>query len=134
MQPPPSQNDDGHHGWHDLAARVLDGHSLSADEGLAVLESADEELLDLLAAAYRVRRRWFGNRVQLNFLINAKSGQCGEDCGYCSQSRVSQAQIARYRLVGAEQVLDGARVAARRRAGTYCIVTSGVRPGRRDGT
>ena len=76
-----------------------------------MLEAADDELLDLLAAAYRVRRRWFGNRVQLNFLINAKSGQCGEDCGYCSQSRVSRAEIARYGLVTAEEVLDGAREA-----------------------
>jgi biotin synthase len=118
--------------WDDLAARVLDGHCLSAEEGLAVLKAADDELLDLLAAAYRVRRRWFGNRVHLNFLINAKSGQCGEDCAYCSQSRVSRAEIARYELLGPQQVLDGARQAAEGRAGTYCIVTSGLKPGRRE--
>ena len=47
--------------WHELADRVLDDHALTADEGLAILRSDDEELLDLLAAAYRVRRRWFGN-------------------------------------------------------------------------
>ena len=111
---------------------VLEGHSVSAEEGLAVLKAADDELLDLLAAAYRVRHRWFGNRVHLNFLINAKSGHCGEDCGYCSQSRVSRAEIARYELLGPEQVLDGARQAAQRRAGTYCIVTSGLRPGPRE--
>ena len=52
--------------------------------GLAVAD--DRELPDSLAAAYRVRIAWFGNRVHLNFLINAKSGHCGEDCGYCSQS------------------------------------------------
>ena len=83
--------------WHDLADRVLDGHRLTPEEGLGILLAADEELLDLLAAAYRVRHRWFGNRVDLNFLINAKSGLCGEDCGYCSQSRVSRAEIPRYR-------------------------------------
>ena len=79
-----------------------------------MLRAADEELLDLLAAAYRVRHRWFGNRVDLNFLINAKSGLCSEDCGYCSQSRVSKAEIAHYPLVTAERVLDGAAQAARR--------------------
>ena len=107
---------------------MLAGHRISPEEGLAVLRAADEELLDLLAAAYRVRHRWFGNRVDLNFLINAKSGLCSEDCGYCSQSRVSKAEIAHYPLVTAERVLDGARQAARRRSKTYCAVISGRAP------
>ena len=114
--------------WQELAERVLDGHRLTPDEGLAILRADDEELLDLLAAAYRVRRHWFGNRVELNFLINAKSGLCGEDCGYCSQSRVSKAEIPRYNLVTAEEILDGARMAAERQAKTYCAVTSGRAP------
>jgi len=111
---------------------VLEGHRLSTEEGLAILRSPDEELLDLLAAAYRVRRRWFGNRVHLNFLINAKSGACGEDCGYCSQSRVSKADIPRYALVDEAEILAGARAAVERRSGTYCIVVSGRRPGDRE--
>src|SRR3972149_5399158 len=77
-------------GWIELAERGLGGHRLTAEEGLAMLRSADHELLEVLAAAYRVRYRWFGNRVHLNFLTNAKSGLCSEDCGYCSQSRVSK--------------------------------------------
>jgi len=114
--------------WHDLADRVLNGHPLTPDEGLSILRSHDDDLLELLAAAYRVRRRWFGNRVDLNFLINAKSGHCGEDCGYCSQSRVSKADIPRYRLMTAEQVLDGARLAFERKSKTYCAVISGRSP------
>ena len=73
--------------WQGLADRVLAGHQLSSDEALAVLRCPDLELLDLLAATYRVRQRYFGNRVQLYFLMNAKSGLCPEDCGYCSQSK-----------------------------------------------
>jgi biotin synthase len=120
--------DDSTSRWHALAARVLDDQRLTADEGLAILQSDDSELLDLLAAAYRVRHRWFGNRVDLNFLINAKSGLCGEDCGYCSQSRVSKAEIPQYRLVTAEEILEGARIAAERNAKTYCAVISGRSP------
>ena len=115
--------------WNHLADRVLAGHALSRDEGLAVLRAGDEEILDLLAAAYRIRYRWFGNRVHLNFIINAKSGACGEDCGYCAQSRVSRAEIPRYCLIGPEQILAGAQAAAERHAKTYCIVTSGRQPG-----
>jgi len=121
-----------HARWHALASRVLAGERLRHDEGLAVLRAGDEELLDLLAAAYRVRRHYFGNRVHLNFLINARSGQCGEDCGYCSQSRVSKAPVPEYPLLSPEEILDGARVAAQRRAKTYCTAISGRKPSERD--
>lgn len=118
--------------WHELADRVLDGDKLSAAEALGVLECPDDELLDLLAAVYHVRRRWFGNRVQLYFLMNAKSGLCPEDCTYCSQSKVSEAEIPRYNLVSREKLLDGARVAAERQARTYCIVISARGPNERE--
>jgi biotin synthase len=118
--------------WQQLADRALAGQRLSEAEGVAILRSDDCELLDLLAAAYRVRYRWFGNRVHLNFLINAKSGMCGEDCGYCSQSCTSQAAIQRYDLLDTQAVLDGARMAAESQAGTYCIVTSGRSPSERE--
>ena len=118
--------------WNALAQRVLDGHELTMGEALAVLRSDDAELLDVLAAAYRVRRKYFGNRVQLYFLMNAKSGLCPEDCGYCSQSKVSEAEIPRYNLLSAEKLLDGARVAAERQAKTYCIVISARGPSNRE--
>jgi biotin synthase len=118
--------------WHDLADRVLQGEQLTPDEGLSILGSPDEQVLDLLAATYRVRRRWWGNEVRLNFLINAKSGSCAEDCGYCSQSRVSKADITRYALLPPEQILSGAKAAFERKAKTYCIVTSGRGPGKRE--
>jgi biotin synthase len=118
--------------WHDLAERVLGGHKLDADEALAILESGDEGLLDLLAAAYSIRRRYFGNRVQLYFLISAKTGLCPEDCGYCSQSKVSSADIPRYNLLSADKLLDGAKAAAERQAKTYCIVISARGPSDRE--
>ncbi len=123
----------GHAGrWHDLAERVLAGHRLSRDEALAVLASPDLELLDLLAAAYRVRQRYFGNTVQLYFLMNAKSGLCPEDCGYCSQSKVSSADIPRYNLLTRDKLLDGAKIAAERQSKTYCIVISARGPNERE--
>jgi biotin synthase len=118
--------------WNALADRVLSGKTISTDEALAVLECPDEELLDLLAAAYRVRRRWFGNQVQLYFLMNAKSGLCPEDCGYCSQSKVSEAEIPRYNLLSRDKLLEGARIAAEQQARTYCIVISARGPNERE--
>ncbi len=114
--------------WHQLAERVLDGHQLTPEEGLAILESDDACLPDLLAAAFRVRREHFGMDVQLYYLENARSGLCPEDCSYCSQSAVSDAPIDRYRLKSPEQLVAGAREAARNQARTYCIVASGRGP------
>src|SRR5688500_3282765 len=118
--------------WMELAERVLAGHELTAEEARSILDSPDEELLNLLAAAWRVRRRYFGNTVQLYYLMNAKSGLCPEDCGYCSQSKVSEAEIPRYNLLNAEKLLDGARLAHERGSKTYCIVISARAPSERE--
>ena len=118
--------------WHSLADQILQGHELTEQEGLAVLRAPDEHLLDIMAAAYRVRRRFFGNTVQLYFLMNAKSGLCPEDCSYCSQSKVSDAEIPKYNILNREKMLDGARIAAERQAKTYCIVISARGPSERE--
>lgn len=118
--------------WQTLADRVLAGHRLTEAEGLDILSSSDDELLDLLAAAFRIRRRYFGKSVQLHFLINAKSGLCPEDCSYCSQSKVSEAEIPRYTILDREQLLEGARLAHEQQAKTYCIVISARRPSERE--
>jgi len=118
--------------WQQLADDVLAGEKLTAEQARAVLDCPDEELLDLLAATYRVRRQCFGNQVQLYFLMNAKSGLCPEDCGYCSQSKVSEAEIPRYNLLSRDKLLDGARIAAERKARTYCIVISARGPNERE--
>src|SRR5262245_12286112 len=110
--------------WRELAQRVLSGHATTEGEALAILRAPDDELLEILAAAYRIRRRWFGNTVQLYFLMNAKSGLCPEDCHYCSQAKTATSDIPRYNLLSREKLLDGARVAAERGSKTYCIVIS----------
>ena len=118
--------------WHALADSVLAGGSIDRSEGLAILASPDVELLYLLAAAYRVRHRAFGNTVQLFFLMNAKSGLCPEDCGYCSQSKVSEAEIPRYNLLSAPKLMEAARLAAERQSKTFCIVISARGPSQRE--
>ncbi|HEY4259697.1 MAG TPA: biotin synthase BioB [Schlesneria sp.] len=118
--------------WQDLADRILEGHELTADEGLSILRSNDDELLDLLAATYRVRRKHFGRKVHLYFLKNAKSGLCPEDCGYCSQSIISEAEIPRYALLNEAKLMEGAERAVASQARTYCIVASGRGPSNRE--
>jgi biotin synthase len=118
--------------WMALAERIENGQQLTEQEGIAILACPDVQLLDLLAAAYRLRYRFFGNTVQLYFLMNAKSGLCPEDCGYCSQSKIATSEIPRYNLLSSDKLLDGARVAAERRSKTFCIVISGRAPNQRE--
>jgi len=118
--------------WEGLADKALAGVELSRGEALSVLACDDEQLLPLLQAAFRVRRAHFGRKVKLNMLVNAKSGICPEDCGYCSQSIVSTAPVPKYQLLSRDVLIEGAREAWARKAGTYCIVASGRRPSRRE--
>jgi biotin synthase len=115
-----------------LAEKVLAGHRLTFGEAKNILLADDLLLPELIAAAFRIRANYFGKTVQLNVLLNAKSGLCSEDCAYCSQSRISTAPIPKYDLLSEEHILAAAELAAARRAKTYCIVLSGRGPSRRD--
>jgi biotin synthase len=117
--------------WNALADRSLAGELITREEALAVLRAPDTELLDQLAAAYRVRRHHFGNRVRLHFLLNAQSGLCPEDCNYCSQSALSTAEIEKYPFMAREKILAAAERAASLNVGTFCMVISGRAPGER---
>jgi biotin synthase len=93
-----------------------------------VLDCADEDLMSLLAETYRVRRTYFGRRVHVQVLRNAKSGLCSEDCRYCAQSRISEAAIDKYPLISREVLLTEARKAKQIKASRFCLATSGARP------
>ncbi|QKW53851.1 biotin synthase BioB [Streptomyces buecherae] len=102
------------------------------DEALAVLATSDDELMDVVAAAGRVRREWFGRRVKLNYLVNLKSGLCPEDCSYCSQRLGSKAEILKYTWLGADEASKAAAAGVAGGAKRVCLVASGRGPTDRD--
>ena len=106
----------------------LSGEILSHDLCRQVLNCPDSEILYLLAAAYAVRRYYFKNRVHIQLLTNAKSGLCQEDCHYCSQSRISTAEIQKYPLISKEKLLAEASKAKGFKAKRYCMALSGREP------
>ena len=114
--------------WNELADRSLAGELLDRAQAQAVLRAPDEMLLDQLAAVYRIRRHYWSNRVRLHFLLNAQSGLCPEDCHYCSQSKISTAEIEAYPLMAQEKILAAADRAAQLQSGTFCFVISGRSP------
>ncbi|MFO7020776.1 biotin synthase BioB, partial [Staphylococcus aureus] len=92
-----------------LAKRILQGEQLTKETVLKIYEDTNIDTLDLLNEAY------------INMILNAKSGICPENCGYCGQSREIK-QKQRYALIPEEQIIDGAKVAHDNHIGTYCIV------------
>lgn len=115
-----------------LADQVISGHILTDEEASSILLSNDEDLLPLLHAAYKIRKKYFGNKVKLNMIMNTKSGLCPENCGYCAQSIVSKAPIEKYSMMKREEIIAGANRASDLNAGTYCIVASGRGPADRE--
>ncbi|MER7944893.1 MULTISPECIES: biotin synthase BioB [unclassified Streptomyces] len=102
------------------------------DEALAVLATSDDELLDVVAAAGKVRRQWFGRRVKLNYLVNLKSGLCPEDCSYCSQRLGSEAGILKYTWLKPDEATKAAAAGVAGGAKRVCLVASGRGPTDRD--
>ncbi len=116
----------------DVVARALAGVELERRKAQAILNCPDDRLPDLLAATFRVRAAAFGRRVKICVLRNAQSGICPEDCGYCSQSRVSRAEIPVYKMQTVDELCDGARQAVASGARRYCMVASMRGPGDRE--
>jgi biotin synthase len=115
-----------------LVAKGLRRELPTREEALAVLATPDEDLLDVVAAAGRVRRQWFGRRVKLNYLVNLKSGLCPEDCGYCSQRLGSKAEILKYTWLKPDQAAAAAKAGLAGGAKRVCLVASGRGPTDRD--
>jgi biotin synthase len=119
--------------WLDsLAEKTLRGDSLTREEALKILASTDDELMDVVAAAFRIRRHFFGRRVKLNYLVNIKSGLCPEDCFYCSQRVGSSADVLKYTWLKKDEVLRQAEAGVAGGARRVCMVASGRGPTDRD--
>ncbi|HUJ58435.1 MAG TPA: biotin synthase BioB [Kofleriaceae bacterium] len=118
--------------WDSLADQVLAGAAPSRDDARAVLHAPADELLALLDAAFRVRRAYWGRRVSLHVLENAKLGACPEDCGFCSQSQKHHSPAGEAPIKSVDELVDGARRAHAARAKRYCMVTATRGPSQRD--
>jgi biotin synthase len=115
--------------WLDtLTEKALARELPARAEALKVLQSTDDDLMDVVAAAFRVRLRYFGRRVKLNYLVNIKSGLCPEDCFYCSQRLGSSADVLKYTWLKPDEVLENAEAGVRAGATRVCLVASGRGP------
>ena len=86
----------------------------------------------LVERAWEARVEQFGDSTDLCSLVNAKSGGCAEDCGFCAQSRFAEAETPMHALMEPEQILEHARAAEAAGAHRFCMVTQGQGLSKRD--
>src|SRR5690625_3708455 len=111
--------------WKELADKVIDGYEINKEEALSILQAPDDEILNLMDAAFQIRKHHYGKKVKLNMILSTKTGLCPENCGYCAQSIHAATSIESYSMMSKEQIIAGAKQANDLKSGTYWIVESG---------
>ena len=112
----------------ELVTKALHREPPSRAEAFAVLRTPDHELMEVVAAGFRVRHHYFGRLVKLNYLVSLKSGLCPEDCGYCSQRAGSEAGVLTYTWLSPQAAAEAAAPGLDRGARRVCLVSSGRGP------
>lgn len=113
-----------------LKQLVLDSGSISEEQALILATTPDKE--NLYKAAHQITRHFMGNKFDTCSIINAKSGNCSEDCKWCAQSRHYQTKVTLYPLLPAEECVRHAVYNCRQGIGRFALVTSGKRVSEKD--
>ncbi len=90
------------------------------------------DIAALVERAWQVRVERFSDSTDMCSLVNAKSGGCAEDCGFCAQSKYADAETPMHAMMEPEQILEHARAAEAAGAHRFCLVTQGQGLSRRD--
>ena len=106
---------------------------ITFEEALELGELKDHADIErLVEVAWSVRQDGFGDSTDMCSLVNAKSGGCAEDCGFCAQSRFADAATPMHAMMEPEQILEHAKAAEAGGAHRFCMVTQGQGLSNRD--
>lgn len=92
-------------------------------------------LMDLLMQAQTVHREHFNaNQVQISTLLSIKTGNCPEDCGYCSQSghHRDKTGLTPEKRLEIQKVLSAARRAKASGSSRFCMGAAWKHPSAKD--
>src|SRR5436190_19247658 len=120
-------------GFSDLRGRIAIAPLIEFDEALELGElGSHADIERLVEVAWQVRQDTFGDSSDMCSLVNAKSGGCAEDCGFCAQSRFADAPTPMHAMMEPEQILEHAKAAEAAGAHRFCMVTQGQGLSKRD--
>ncbi len=114
------------HTSENISAEAAD-LQLSREEALAILNTPDDALEELVSFAETYRRKYKGNHVSIHILTNARSGNCSQDCAYCAQSCRSKADIDKYKWVADEKLYEDNDFVKEHHLSRHCIGLSGMK-------
>jgi biotin synthase len=106
-----------------VCEKIFFGQQIDAPTVLRLIAETDQDTL--LDGADKIRSHFMGARFHLCSIINAKSGNCSEDCRFCAQSARYQADIKEYDIINAQQALDMALENDSHNVQRLSLVTSG---------
>lgn len=95
----------------------------------------DLPLLELLSQAQAIHRQHFNaNEVQISTLLSIKTGNCPEDCGYCSQSghHRDTTQLQAEKRLEVENVIAAAKRAKATGSSRFCMGAAWKHPSAKD--
>jgi biotin synthase len=95
---------------------------------LALYGLEKPEVPDLISLARKVTLKYKGDGVFLRSIISAQTGNCPEDCSFCSQSAHYDTEVKAHPLVAAEKILLAAKQSEKLGAMDFCIVISAKGP------
>jgi biotin synthase len=106
---------------------------ITREEARALGEIEDHAAIEaLIERAWTSRQETFGDATDMCSLVNAKSGGCAEDCGFCAQSRFADAETPMHAMMSPDQILEHAKAAEAAGAHRFCLVTQGQGLSKRD--
>lgn len=114
----------------DQMNNVLAGLPVTFGEAERLLFTND--LGTLVTCANTITRAFNENKVDVETLLNAKSGSCPEDCSFCAQSSFYDSRINKYPLLSTEIILQRAQAAKDSGATSFCLVCAYRAPPERD--
>ena len=100
--------------------KVFNGNTISFDEAERLIST--NNLIELADSANLITRKFSQDSVDVETLLNAKSGNCPEDCSFCAQSTFYETGITKYPLLPDEIILDRAMEAKMNGAASFCLV------------
>lgn len=87
---------------------------------------------ELYELAHRTTKKYLGNRFDSCSIINAKSGNCSENCKWCSQSVFSRCNIEKYPLVSVDRAVKEGLYNSSFGIKRFSLVTSGKRVSKKE--
>ncbi len=109
----------------EITRRILDGGEMSFEEGCWMIALDDDYTPWLMAGADRIRKTFRGNEIEVCAISNVRSGNCSENCAFCSQSGHHKTDAPTYDFIPAEELVEQARQARQWGASDFGIVSKG---------